>query len=150
MVICNNRTRIPKGQSRSSLPRCDHYVQDVIYVSAMTQMPKIQFTSITTQLHITAFITIISPVCLPESGITKCGSGKEVVYVLPITSILRRLPLVRAGDTGTIPFGYRNGCRNGAHRYNHYLASADSSRGAGDCCPTYFVNSWALGLSRYP
>ena len=24
--------------------------------------------------------------------------------------------VVWAGDTGTIPFGYRNGCRNGAHR----------------------------------
>ena len=34
-----------------------------------------------------------------------------------------------AGDTGTIPFRCRSGCRNGAHRYNHELASADSSRG---------------------
>ena len=79
----------------------------------------------------------------------KCGSkliyetspGKEVVYVLPITSVLGRLPVVRAGDSGTIPFGYRNGCRNSAHRYNHYLASDDSSSGAGDSCPMYFVNS---------
>ena len=51
---------------------------------------------------------------------------------------------------GDHPFGYRNGCRNGAHRYNHDLASADSSRGAGDGCPMYFVNSWALGWSRDP
>ena len=30
------------------------------------------------------------------------------------------------------------------------LASADSSTGAGDCFPMYFVNSWALGWSRDP
>ena len=77
-------------------------------------------------------------------------SWKEVVYVLPITTILGRLPVVRAGDTGTIPFSYRNGCRNGAHRYDHALAKADTSAGAGDGCPMYFVNSWALGWSRDP
>ena len=95
---------------------------------------------------------------LAESWIAKCGSkliyetlpGKEVVYVLPITSILGRLPVVRAGDTGTITFHYRDGCRNGAHRYNHDLARADSSAGAGDGSPMYFVNSWALGWSRDP
>ena len=67
---------------------------------------------------------------------------------MPITSTLGRLPVVWAGDTGTIPFRYRSGCCNGSHRYNHDLASADSSRGAGDGCPMYFVNSWALGWSR--
>ena len=97
---------------------------------------------------------------MPLSWLTKCGSkliyetlpGKEAVYVLPITStrILRRLPVVWAGDTGIIPFGYCSGCRNGAHRYNHDLASVDSSRGAGDGFPMYFVNSWALGWSRDP
>ena len=63
----------------------------------------------------------------PKSWITKCGSkliyetlpGKEVVYILPITSILGRLPIVRAGDTGTIPFSCWNGFCNGAHRYNN-------------------------------
>ena len=60
--------------------------------------------------------------------------GKEVVYVLPITSImiLGRLPVVRAGDMGTIPFSYCNGCRNGTHRYEHDLANADTSAGARD------------------
>jgi len=58
------------------------------------------------------------------------------------------LPVVRAGDTGTIPFKYRDGLRNGAHRYDQNLARADSSRGGGDGCPMYFVNAWALGWSR--
>ena len=71
---------------------------------------------------------------MPDLWITKCGLklicktlfGKEVVHALHITPILRRLPVVRAGDTGIIPNGYRNGCRNGAHRYNHDLTSAES------------------------
>ena len=75
-----------------------------------------------------------SQVCFPESWITKCGSkliyetllGKAVVYVLPITSILRRLPAVWAGDTGTIPFGYSNGCCKCAHSYNHGPGSTTS------------------------
>ena len=72
------------------------------------------------------------------------------MYVLSITSILGRLPVVRAGDMGTIPFSYRSGCSNDAHSYNHDLASADSNRGAGDGCPMYFMNSWALGWSSDP
>ena len=70
--------------------------------------------------------------------------------MLLITSILWRLPVVRAGDTWTIPFCHHSSCRDGAHRYNHDLFSADSSRGAGDDCPMYFVNSWVLGWSHDP
>ena len=65
-------------------------------------------------------------------------------------SILGRLPVVPAGDTGTIPFSYRDSYCNGAHRYNHNLARADSSAGAADGSPIFFVNSWALGWSRDP
>ena len=72
---------------------------------------------------------------------------------LPVPSLERRLPVVLAEDTGTIPFGYGNGCCNRAHSYNHNLTNADSSRRAGPAgndCPIYFVNSWALGWSRDP
>ena len=87
---------------------------------------------------------------MPESWITKCGSKliykllpeKQIVYVLPITSVLGRLPVVWAGDTGTIPFKYREHCSNDAHRYDIILARADTSPGAGDGCPMYFVNSY--------
>ena len=78
------------------------------------------------------------------------AAAVKLMYVLPLTSILGRLPVVRAGDTGTIPFSNGNGCRNGAHRYDHDLARADSRPGAGDGCPMYFVNSWAMGWSRDP
>ena len=64
-----------------------------------------------------------------------------------ITSILRKLlgklPTVRAGDTGTIPYLY---C--GTNSFNRNIARADSAPGSGNGCPMYFVNSWALGWSR--
>ena len=91
-----------------------------------------------------------------EEWITRCGSsliyemlpGKEILYVVPITSVLGKLPVVHAGDTGTIPYRYRRGTANGSSRYFPEIARADTSPGAGDGCPMYFVNSWALGWSR--
>ncbi len=92
----------------------------------------------------------------PEKWITECGSkliyellpNKEVLYVVPVTSILGKLPVVRAGDTGTILHKYRTATRSGTHRFDTQIARADSRPGAGDGCAMYFVNSWALGLSR--
>ena len=128
-------------------PKCDHHVQDVIAVSTITQMPKIPFISITTHYYLLARI-IYDQVWFEAYLQDTCRKGGSVR--LPITSILGRLPVVRAGDTGIIPFGYFNGCRNGAHGYNHNLANADSSKGAGDSCPMYLVNSRALGWSSDP
>ena len=84
---------------------------------------------------------------MAESWITKCGSrliyellpGKEILYVIPITPILGNLPIVRSGDTGTIPYRY---C--GTNRFNRNVARADSDPGSGNGSPMYFVNSWAL------
>jgi hypothetical protein len=85
---------------------------------------------------------------MTESWITKCGScliyvllpGKEILYVIPISSIL---PTVHAGDTGAIPHLYR-----GTNRFNRHIARADSSSWSGDGSPMYFVNSWALGWAH--
>ena len=74
--------------------------------------------------------------------------GKEILYVVPISSVLGKLPVVPAGDTGTIPCSYRAGTMNGSRRYNPEIAKADTRPGAGDGCPMYFVNSWALGWAR--
>ena len=95
---------------------------------------------------------IIECSCSGSKLIYELLPEKKVAYVLHIiiTSILGRLPVVRARDTGTIPFKYRTRCRNGAHRYDSTLARADTSPGAGDGCSMYFVNSWALGWSRDP
>ena len=91
---------------------------------------------------------------MAESWITKCGSQlicellpeKEILYVIPISSILGKLPTVRADsaeDTGTIPYQY-----SGTNRFSRNIARADSAQGSGNGSPMYFVNSWAaLGWS---
>ena len=67
------------------------------------------------------------------------------LYVMPITSILGRVPLVRAGNTGTIPHhmrGRKGECFPGG--------KADSAAGKGDGSRLYFVNSWAMKWSQNP
>ncbi len=63
---------------------------------------------------------------------------KPIFYVIPIQSIIGKLPVVPVGDTGTIPY----------HLSNTFSgAPGDSRQGAGDGCKMWFVNSWALGWS---
>ena len=64
---------------------------------------------------------------------------KPILYVIPIESILGKLPVVPVGDTGTIPHRLRN-------RFEG--APGDRREGSGDGCRMWFVNSWALGWSR--
>jgi hypothetical protein len=64
---------------------------------------------------------------------------KPILYVIPIQSILGKLPVVPVGDTGTIPHHLRNTFSG---------APGDRRPGAGDGCRMWFVNSWALGWSR--
>ncbi len=60
--------------------------------------------------------------------------------------MLGRLPVVLAGDTGTIPFRYHAGLSNRGHRYNHNLARVDSAPGAADGCSMHFINILGHGL----
>ena len=64
---------------------------------------------------------------------------KPILYVIPIQSILGKLPVVPVGDTGTIPYHLRNTFSG---------APGDRRLGAGNGCKMWFVNSWALGWSR--
>ena len=82
-------------------------------------------------------VVIIECSCSGSKLIYELLPEKKVAYDLHIiiTSILGRLPVVRARDTGTIPFKYRKRCSNDAHRYDIILARADTSPGAGDGCP---------------
>ena len=64
---------------------------------------------------------------------------KPVLYVVPVESILGKLPVVPFGDLGTVPYGMRAQFPG---------ATADRSPGAGDGCAVWYVNSWALGWSR--
>ncbi len=66
-------------------------------------------------MHIIAIISIISD-CFLVGWLESVGSRvvyeldykKPILYVIPIQSILGKLPLVPVGDTGTIPHSTRN------------------------------------------
>ncbi len=62
----------------------------------------------------------------------------EVLYVVPMSSILGRLSLVPVGDTGTIPFQMRG------ESADFPVASCDKTQGGRDGCRWWYVNSWAL------
>ena len=76
---------------------------------------------------------------LTESCIATCSSrliyetltGKEVLRFADF--IGGRLPVVRAGGMGSIPYKYRAGLRSGAHRFDHDLARADYAGTAAPC-----------------
>ena len=68
--------------------------------------------------------------------------GQKVFYVLPISSLLGKLPVVPVGNTGTIPFSMRRS------EEDFVNAAFDSAEGAGDGCRWWFVNTWAMGWSR--
>ena len=109
-------------------------------------MTIMHFISIIAIIAIIAITAIISD-CFLVGWLESVGSrvvyeldyNKRVQYVVPIQSILGKLPLVPVGDTGTVP-----------HRMRNTFSGAPGDRrpGAGDGCRMWFVNSWALGWSR--
>ena len=129
LKFCTEVTSIPCARSRPLsawmwLPFAGCDCND----GHMTQTPKSRWYTL---LHVTTYYCTYH--------------NHWALYVLHITSILGRLHVVQAGDKGTISFGYCSCCSNGAHSYNHDLASADSgtSRGPWAGCLMYSVNSWS-------
>ncbi len=94
-------------------------------------------------MHIIAITSIISD-CFLVAWLESIGSRvvyeleykKPILYVIPIQSILGKLPLEPVGDTGTIPHSMRNAFS---------CAPGDRRPDAGDGCRMWFVNSWVLG-----
>jgi hypothetical protein len=71
-----------------------------------------------------------------------------LVYVVPVDSILAKLLLVQAGDTGTIPFEptVRNQADSDALCEKYYPGGlADSAPGKGDGTRLWHTNAWAMG-----
>ncbi len=62
----------------------------------------------------------------------------QVLYVVPITSILGGLALVPVGNNGTIQFSMRN------EKPDFSCANCDSKKGAGDGNQWWYINSAAL------
>ena len=58
----------------------------------------------------------------------------QVMYVVPITSILGRLALMPVGETGTIPFSMRN------ERSDFPGATCDSNKDGGDSNRWWYIN----------
>ena len=63
----------------------------------------------------------------------------KVVYVVPLCHILGKLPLVPAGDTGTIPVGAKD--QKGTH---FPLGTCDSPGNPGSGSGLFYINSWAM------
>ncbi len=64
---------------------------------------------------------------------------KPVVYIVPITSILGRLPLIPAGDHDTIPAALR-----GRKRELFPLGKCDEDGWQGTGSRLYYISSWAM------
>jgi len=64
---------------------------------------------------------------------------KPVLYIVPITSILGRLPLIPAGDHGTIPAALR-----GSKRDLFRLGKCDEDRQPGTGSKLFYISSWAM------
>ena len=91
--------------------------------------------------------TLYDHVFLYSEWVNRCQSAivyerreqSQVLYVIPVSSILGRLPLVPVGQTGTIPFEMR---RESA---DFPGAACDKTKDGADGCRWWYVNSWALG-----
>ena len=71
------------------------------------------------------------------------GGAREVLYVIPVESILGRLPVVPVCDTGTTPHTMR------AERATDLVsARCDREMGKRDGTRWWFVNNWTMGWSR--
>ncbi len=66
----------------------------------------------------------------------------QVFYVLPVESILGKLPVVPGGDTGTIPYYMQQ------HSEDFVGSAFDTREGAGDGSGGWYINTWALSWSR--
>ena len=65
-------------------------------------------------------------------------------YVLPVKSILGKLPVVPVGDTGTIPYSMRQ------HAADFVDAAFDTREGAGDGSRWWYINTWARTNGPWP
>ena len=77
-----------------------------------------------------------------ESGTKKLyqPEPRPVVYVIPITSILGWLPLIPAGDHGTIPAAMRHRKKE---LFEHGKCDESASR-PGTGSKLYYINSWVM------
>ncbi len=73
--------------------------------------------------------------------IYKRGPDNQVFYVLPVESILGKLPVV-VDDIGMIPYSRRQ------HAEDFVGTAFDTRKGAGDGSSWWYINTWVLSWSR--
>ncbi len=64
---------------------------------------------------------------------------KPIVYIVPTTSILGRLPLIPAGDHGTIPAALK-----GSKRDLFPLGKCDEDRRSDTGRRIFYISSWSM------
>ena len=75
-----------------------------------------------------------------ESGMKQLYQPeKPVLYIVPITSILGRLPLIPEGDHGTIPEALR-----GRRRDLFPLGKCNEDGRPGTSSKLFYISSWAM------
>ena len=90
----------------------------------------------------TEYMWVYDGIChvvrIPDVMVYERRESAQVLYIVPVSSILGRLPLVPVGDTGTIPFQMLG------ESADFPGASCDKTQGGRDGCRWWYVNSWAL------
>jgi len=64
---------------------------------------------------------------------------EPLVWIVPVTSILGRLPLVPVGNTGTIPFSMAS--KQQAHFPE---GTCDRANAPGSGSKLFYINTWAM------
>ena len=101
-----------------------------------------------------AILSKLEPYCAPDpeadDWMKKAESSRLYelapmprLFVRPITAILGKVPMLRAGDTGTIPFSMR-----GYERTYYPGGKCDSAADKGDGSRLWYVNTWAMKWSQ--
>jgi hypothetical protein len=120
-------------------PETGNYAYYTCYIIYFIYMHIMRIMALIAFMRIIAIIAIIAYGCaagwLESVGsrvVYELDYKKSILYVVPIHSILGKLPVVPAGDTGTIQ-----------HRMRNVFSGApgDSRPGAGDGCRMWFINS---------
>ncbi len=125
--------------SPSNAHSCRHWKHTMILRTVIISIISLILVSV---ICITRIILIKTSGWLESVGsrvLYELDYKKLILYVIPIESILGKLPVVPVGNTRTIP-----------HRLRTHFPGAPGDRrpGSGDGCRMWFVNSRALGWSR--
>ncbi len=124
LCLCVSAGGVQLSQTTWSYSSC-------VYSSYSTYLRIMHISRILHILHILDNLKLFYTEYLDTCQSTIVNERREsghVLYVVPVSTILGRLPLVPVGSTGTIPFEMRRGSADFPG------AACDKSKDAGDGC----------------